>query len=215
MRRFNRPNRFNRPFRRRGPLGAFLGGMGLGAGMAGANRQLADEARQMLDEANSLYDSGQFAEAAGILAQLAETAQTHNLPQRAGQLHIRAAQAYLQARNAAAVVEHSRAALAAFTQAGMPGRAVTLAPRIVEQLRAAGFNAEADAFAKEANTTLAAHGLSLAPSAASSAAPANAAPTRRPVQQTNCPQCGAALHWLTRMDDEVDCEYCGAVVRAG
>ncbi|MBI3177497.1 MAG: hypothetical protein HYZ35_05865 [Chloroflexi bacterium] len=211
MRRFNRPNRFNRPFRRRGPLGAFLGGMGRGAGMAGANRQLADEARQMLDEANSLFDSGQFAEAADILAQLAEAAQTHNLPQRAGQLRLRAAQAHLQARNAAAAVEHSRAALAAFTQAGMPGRAVALAPRIVEQLRAAGFNAEAEAFAKETHTTLAAPGLGPAPSAA----PANAAPTRRPAQQTHCPQCGAALHWLTRMDDEMDCEYCGAVVRAG
>jgi hypothetical protein len=163
----------------------------------------------MLDEANRLFDAGRYAEAAELLSQLAGMAQTNDLPRRAIQLHIRAAEAYLKSGQAAGTVEHGRSALAMLAQAGGHRRALKLAPQIVGELRAAGFTAEATAFEKEVNERLAGLGLTLAPT------PTPAAPQPKPRRNlaSHCSQCGAQLRWTDDADD-VECEYCGTVARA-
>ncbi|MBI3243333.1 MAG: hypothetical protein HYZ49_13670 [Chloroflexi bacterium] len=188
-------NRRNRPFRR------------LVGSLLGPNRQLANDARAMLDEANRLFDAGEYAEAAHSLSQLAEMAQANNLPRRAIQLHIRAAEAHLKSNQAAGAVEHGRAALAMLIQAGGQRRALKLAPQIVGELRAAGFSAEATAFEKEINERLAGLGLTLA------STPAAPQPRPRRSLASHCSQCGAQLRW-TDDADEVECEYCGTIARA-
>lgn len=191
-------NRRNRPFRQ------------LVGSLLGPNRQLANNARAMLDEANRLFDAGEYAEAAGLLSQLAEMAQTNDLPRRAIQLHIRAAEAYLKSGQAAGAVEHGRAALAMLAQAGGHRRALKLAPQIVGELRAAGFAVEAAALEKEVNELLAGLGLTLASTPTPAAAPQ---PRPRRNLASHCSQCGAQLRW-TDDADEVECEYCGTVARA-
>jgi tetratricopeptide (TPR) repeat protein len=188
-------NRRNRPFRR------------LVGSLLGPNRQLANDARAMLDDANRLFDAGQYAEAADSLSQLAGMAQTNDLPRRAIQLHIRAAEAYLKSGQAARAVEHGRAALAMLAQAGQHRRALKLAPQFVGELRAAGFTAEAAAFEKEINERLAGLGLTLTPTLV--------APQPSPLRNlaTHCSQCSAQLRW-TDDADEVECEYCGTIARA-
>ena len=189
-------NRRNRPFRR------------LAGSLLGPNRQLVNDARAMLDEANRLFDAEQYAEAADSLSQLAELAQANDLPRRAVQLHIRAAEAYLKSGQAADAVEHGRAALALLAQAGGHRRALKLAPQIVGELRAAGFTAEATAFEKEINEWLAGLGLALS---STSATPAPQPGPRR-MLASHCSQCGAQLRW-TDDADEVECEYCGTIAR--
>ena len=80
--------------------------------------------------------------------------------------------------------------------------------QMVGELYVTGYTAEAEAFSKEVNTQLAAHGLKPNPSPAEAGA---AHPARIPVV---CPNCGAGL---PRADgtDEVQCEYCGSTIRAG
>ncbi len=188
-------NRRNRPFRR------------LVGSLLGPNRQLANDARAMLDEANRLFDSGQYAEAADLLSQLAKMAQANDLPRRAIQLHIRAAEAHLKSGQAAGAVEHGRSALAMLVQAGGHRRALKLAPQIVGELRAAGFAVEAAMFEKEVNERLAGLGLALS----STSNPPQPRPPRKLV--SHCTQCGAQLRW-TDDADEVECEYCGTIARA-
>ncbi len=188
-------NRRNRPFRR------------LVGSLLGPNRHLRNDARAMLDDANRLFDAEQYGEAAELLSQLAEMAQANDLPRRAIQLHIRAAEAYLKSGQAAGAVEHGRSALALLVQAGGHRRALKLTPQIVGELRAAGFTAEAAAFEKEINERLA--GLGLAPTSTPAAAPQ---PKPRRNLASHCSQCGAQLRW-TDDADEVECEYCGTIAR--
>lgn len=186
-------------------------GIGMFGAARGPQRNLGGRARQLLDEANRLFDSGQFAPAADMLTQLAEGAEAHGMPRRAAQLHLRAGQAYMKSRNAVAAVGHARQALAIFAGVGMAGRVAAVLPRLIAELRAAGFQAEADSFEREANEKLAAHGLALSHN---QPATAPASSSRTLSQPTKCPQCGAQLRWLDREDDEMECEYCGTIVRA-
>lgn len=186
-------------------------GTGMFGVARGPQRNLGDRARQLLDEANRLFDTGQFAPAADMLAQLADGAEAHGMPRRAAQLHLRAGQAYMKSRNAAAAVGHARHALAIFAGVGLAGRVAVVLPRLIAELRAAGFQVEADSFEREANEKLAAHGLALACPQPAAAPPSTPRTLNQP---TKCPQCGAQLRWLDRGDDEMECEYCGTIVRA-
>jgi hypothetical protein len=117
----------------------------------------------------------------------------------------------MKSRNAVAAVGHARQALAIFVGVGMAGRVAVVLPRLIAELRAAGFEAEADSFEREANEKLAAHGLALARPQPAAAPPSTPRALNQP---TKCPQCGAQLRWLDRDDDEMECEYCGTIARA-
>jgi hypothetical protein len=185
-----RRNRPHRPFRR------------LRGSLFNPNGSLAADARQAFDEANALYDGGDFAGAAGQFAHLAEQARNFNRPRRVVQLHLRAFEAWVKAKDGDQALAEARAAL---TVASVyPRRAGRMAQAVIAELQANGFSAQASALAKEVN------GL-LGPSQAGGAAVAPA-PARLKFPAA-CPQCGGRLP-RSFGEDELECDYCGSVVRA-
>ncbi len=200
--------RRNRPFRRsRRPFRPLRG---LGA-LFNPNGALAPEAREAFEEANELFDGGEYAEAAERFTELAELAQNFNRPRRAIQLQLRAYDAWLKARQPANALKQAQAVLNIVFTTGKLRAGLNIARQVIDELRAAGFKAEADILTKETNERLAAHGLSLA----SSAAPApDAAPAPRPGKlPTACPQCSGRLP-RSFGEDEIECDYCGSIIRA-
>jgi hypothetical protein len=160
---------------------------------------------QMLRRARRLVEQGRYADAAPLFEKL-------GMLERAGELHLQAGRARLENGQVQAAVDHSKRALGCFLRAGRPGRASHTLPRILEQLRSHGYQAEAEALEQEMQERLRSvqAGLEFRP-----AAPA------MPQQQKNlpgkCDACGGTIR-----SDEVDwidattaeCPFCGSAVKA-
>ena len=172
---------------------------------------LVADARQAFDDAKELYDSGRYADAAERFAHLAALAQNFGRPRRTVQLRMYAYEAWLKAKQPSNALLHVRTAIAMVLGSGRPQVALHMARQIVEDLRTASYKTEADTFAKEVNGRLAAHGLSLA-AKAPAGAPAEAASQPKKLPAT-CPQCGGRLP-RAYDENEVECDYCGSIIRA-
>lgn len=170
------------------------------------NGGLAADARQAFDEANALYDGGDFAGAAGQFAELAGLARNFNRPRRVVQLHLRAFEAWVKAGEGDQALAEARAAL---TVAGAhPRRAGRIAQALVAELQANGFNAQASALAGE-STGMPGPGEA----GGAAVAPAGGPAPARLKYPAACPQCGGRLP-RSFGEDELECDYCGTVVRA-
>jgi hypothetical protein len=172
---------------------------------------LAAETREAFDDAVDLYDSGQYADAAERFAHLAEMAQNFNRPRRTVQLRMRACDAWLKAKQPANAVRHARTAIGMVAGAGRLKAAANIARQVIGDLRAAGYASEANTLTKEINDRLAAHGLSLTQSPAVEQSPESASPQLK--FPAACPQCGGRLP-RSFGEDEIECDYCGTVIRA-
>lgn len=197
MFRRNRPRR--RPFRMRRAMRALFD----------PNGRLAQEAREVFDEANALYAQAEYEDAAERFTQLAEMAQQFSRPRRAIQLHLRAFDAWVKAKQPANALQQARTAVGFIFTASRPRVALNVVQEVVNELRANGYSAEADAFAREVNERLAGHGLALATTTASGPAEPPPPPKKFPA---TCPRCGGRLP-RSFGEDEIECDYCGTVVR--
>ncbi len=173
------------------------------------NGALAGEARQAFDEASQLFDNGQYQEAAEGFAELATSATQFSRPRRVVQLHLRAYEAWLAAKQPANAVTEARSAINAAVSV-RPRKAARITQQVIEDLRAAGYTQEAEAFAKELNAGLMGQAFSVPVGPAS---PAATEKTPAPKLPSMCPQCGGRLP-RAYGDDEVECDYCGSVIRA-
>jgi len=165
------------------------------------NGALAAEARQAFDEATGLYDSGQYAEAAAQFSHLAEVAQTFNRPRRVVQLHLRAFEAWINAKDGDQALTEARAALEIANR--RPRKAARLAQSLIAELQAQGFTAQANALAGNA-------GL---PTPTVAEAQKEVVAEKHGTFPTTCPQCGGRLP-RAYGEDEIECDYCGTVIRA-
>jgi hypothetical protein len=173
------------------------------------NGGLADEARQTFDEANASFDSGEYAEAAEGYSHLAELAQDFNRPRRVVQLYLRTFESWCKAKQGGNALKAAKAALN--VASARPRAAARIATEVIAELKANGFHAEASSLTNEVNNLLSGFGLSLA-----NATPADSTPAAAPRQYkfpTTCPQCGGRLP-RSFGEDELECDYCGSVIRA-
>jgi len=165
-------------------------------------------------EAYRLDYAGKYPEAAGVFTRLAESEVQSN--ELIYQLYNHYAfNMWLKAKNVEAATEVARDVLRVLSKANWLTKssdAVDDLSKMVGELYVAGFTTQANAFSKEINDQLVAHGL--APRSTTAGAPASQPETRVGVGRlpSICPECGGMLP-DTGHEDEVKFPYCGSVVR--
>ena len=159
-----------------------------------------------MGQANQLIAKGQPAQAAQIMAQLAQDVEGRRRARPAAIFHAQAAHAYAAAKNESNALAQARAALNLFLQLNIARRIPKFYDNITGKLRTNGIASAADTLQKE-------YGDKVQPfrSFASPAAPAQG--KRLP---SNCPHCGAAarsdeVDWIDGQSAE--CNYCGGVIQ--
>ncbi len=158
---------------------------------------------EQVEQAERLFQDGHYAEAADLFARLAQGAARRRMMEPAGNLHRRAAVAYLEAGRPDDAVEQVKRSVGAFVRARRPGLARETAAQAVARLREKGYGSYADALERELRERAAARG------------PLGRGP--RPKLPAKCSSCGGPLkadevHWVG--PDRVECPYCGSVVTA-
>ncbi|MBI3762993.1 MAG: tetratricopeptide repeat protein [Chloroflexi bacterium] len=201
-----------RPFRRMiRPLGpGFFGGPLM------PGRGLGARPMQLLERANQLMASGEYDEAADIFGQLADAAEEHDMPKRAAHLHLQTARALLELGEPDDALARVKRGLGLFAAIGKTRRVAQLVPRIVEEFRARGFNAQADAVAALTPQALTPQALTLHTLTPQPPLPKGEGERRRGTLPAKCPHCGGAVRsdeveWIDATSAE--CDYCGSVVK--
>lgn len=155
------------------------------------------------EEASKFQSHGQYAEAAGNYEQMAAAYLDSNTLIYAGYCH-EAFRMWLKAKNADRALVRAHAAFHVLDDTGWLKRSmeeVLDLKLMIDELRAAGYNDEAEAFAGELNKKLGEFGLMLKPTSADHV-------------PTVCPSCGAPLP-RSMAGDELKCPFCGYVIQAG
>jgi hypothetical protein len=160
-----------------------------------------------LRKANQMMAGGHYEAAAGIFEQFAQAAKVRNGP-RAPWFFFQAGLARLKARQLQPGMADARQGLALLTSHGQYQRVANMGMRFVNELKAGGNAAEADAYT--------AYVKSLLPEGYT----ARTEPVMERVKRVlpvSCPGCGAPLRsdeveWADELTAE--CPYCGSVVRA-
>ncbi len=153
-------------------------------------------------EARAFEAHKQYAEAAGSYTRLAAAYQEENVLICAG-YHHDALRLWLKAGLPGQAVQSAETAFRLLDDAGWLEKSMEQVldlKKVIDELNAAGYAAEAGAFAQKLDARLAAFGLMLRPAA------------QAPLPQV-CPSCGAALP-ASFQATEVTCAFCGWVVRA-
>jgi len=165
----------------------------------------ARAALRRLAQAHQLLDRGAFEKAAGIFGELAEAAEAREIP-RAPQLHLQARRACLDTGRSDQAVERIRHGLRLMDTHKQGHRLRAALPRIANELRSKGLNAEAESLEREFAPSL--------PAAPASPEewPASRGSVRVP---SKCPYCGGSIRpsevdWVGEI--AVQCDYCGSVV---
>lgn len=156
-----------------------------------------------ISRAHRLLAEGQPGQAATLFSQLAAGIDGRGRPRQAGNLHAKAAHAFIESGDAKQALEQARLVLGIFTRFGMLPRAAQFKARIVQHLREKNMASEADVFERETD-------LPTAP-----LQPEQHARARLPAA---CPKCGAPVRsdeveWIDA--DSAECGYCGATLIAG
>ncbi len=170
-------------------------------------RANAGDVPPALRRANQLMAEGQYEAAAKIFENFARAAKTRNGP-RAPWFFFQAGAARLRAGQFQPGMAHVRQGLALLAGRGQYQRLANVGTRFVNELKAAGHVAEAEAFHVYVKSLL----------------PEGFITRTEPVMQrakkvlpTHCPGCGAPLRsdeveWADEVTAE--CPYCGSAVRA-
>lgn len=127
------------------------------------------------------------------------------MPRRAAHFHLQAAHALIELGEPDEALTRVRRGLESLAAVGQPGRAARAASRFIEEFRARGYTAQADALA-----------LTPHPPLPAETSQPGEAESRRGTLPAKCPHCGGAMR-----SDEVDwidmssaeCDYCGSVVK--
>ena len=165
---------------------------------------LAPRPRQLLNQAHGLMAAGNYTEAAQLFAQLSDGAAERGIMDRAGNLSLQAARAFIESGNTANAMSRIRQGLRWLLQAGRESRAARVFQQAVSALRARNLNDEADALLKEF------------PNLASAPADAEVEPAPRGHLPPKCPNCGGPIRvddadWID--DATAECPWCGSPVR--
>jgi hypothetical protein len=177
--------------------------MRLGPRLSGPRSLLGAALLGQLAQANDLLASGQVAAAAPVFAELARAAEAAGMPQRAAHLHVQAARSLIQQGDAPHALAHARAALGLFDVLGLTTKANAMRARIIQELQARGFHAEAAQLAQP-------------PSAQDAGWAADEVEAPRGRLPARCASCGAAVRsdeveWIDAVSAE--CPYCGSTVQ--
>ena len=154
-------------------------------------------------EASKLEAHGQYAQAAGNYARVAEAYLDDNVLIHARYCH-EAFRMWLKAKDAPSALEQAQAVLRVLDDTGWLKKSmeeVLGLTQMIDEMKTAGYGAEAGTFAGELNEKLGELGLMLRP-----------APT--PHATTPCPSCGAPLP-TSSAGNEVKCPFCGYVLPVG
>jgi len=167
-------------------------------------RPLGLQAVHRLRLAHARREAGDYAEAAREFHELGVQGEAEGIP-RSVQAFLLAGQSYLLAGQREQGLDDLRHAVEGARRFGQLARLMAAGPRIANELRAAGFPSEAQAFLDS---------LGPAGGAATGSGPAAARPLRLPPK---CPSCGGILHpgeveWAD--ERSVLCDYCGSVIPA-
>ncbi len=154
-----------------------------------------------ISRAHRLLGEGQPGQAATLFSQLAAGIDGRGRPRQAGNLHAKAAHAFIESGDARQTLEQARLVLGIFTRFGMLPRAAQFKARIVQHLREKGMTEEADIFEKETDLP---------------AVPFQAADRSRARLPADCPKCGAPVRsdeveWIDATSAE--CGYCGVTLQ--
>ena len=165
--------------------------------------------------ANKLCNQGQWVEAAEMFAQIATFATQSNHPNYAGRMYRRACEVWIEAKQPAQALEAARQALALNLAPGGLRVTARRMRMVIDDLRAAGYKAEAEALTQEVNNRLAAQGFSLTslPIENVSVEPEASPGSRRGRLPPTCPSCGGRVP-RSPDADEIECDYCGSVIQA-
>jgi len=167
-------------------------------------RAFAPDVPPLLRRANQMLSAGNHAEASSAYEQLARAAEARGGP-RAPFFYIQAGRARMLSGHAADGVELLERGLGLFAMRGQQLKAANVGPRLVLELSARGYTAEAQQVSDYLDELI--PGFA-APSTEKKA-------SRRPALPAHCPACGAPLRpdeveWVD--DSAAVCEYCGSPV---
>jgi hypothetical protein len=158
----------------------------------------------MLQRAHEMLEAGDYAGASAAFLDLARGAE-ERFPGRAPFLFIQAGLATVFAGQSKNGVEYLRRGLTILASQGRIPRMRMAGQRIMDELKARGFNSEADEIAALLNANT--------PQGIPAARPVQ---SKRATLPTHCPSCGAAVRadeveWID--DLTAECDYCGSPVR--
>jgi hypothetical protein len=154
------------------------------------------------DAASKFQAHSQYAEAAENYSRVAAAYLDDNVLIYARYCH-EAFRMWLKAKKVENALQQAQAAFRVLDDTGWLKKSmeeVLDLKQMIDELKAAGYNAEADTFARGFNDKLGEFGLMLKP-----------VPGEH--ETTNCPECGAPLP-RANADDEIKCSFCGYVSRA-
>jgi primosomal protein N' len=154
------------------------------------------------DEASKYQAHGQYAEAAENYARVAAAYLDDNVLIYARYCH-EAFRMWLKAKNVEKALQQAQAAFRVLDDTGWLKKSMEQVldlKLMIDELKAAGYSAEAELFAQRLNEKLGEFGLMLKP------VPGDHKPT-------NCPACGAPLPYA-KPGNEIMCSYCGFVIHA-
>jgi hypothetical protein len=162
----------------------------------------------MLRHANRLMETGQYEQAYPLLKRLADGADRHGMPGRAGNLYLRAARARLEMGGTQDAVNLARRAIGLLHAAGRHDRIRAVLPGVVQELEKRGHRDEAVALRAEVTALL---------GGVEAESPPMSPPSRRGALPARCPSCNAPARadeaaWID--DRSAECAYCGAVIPA-
>ena len=164
--------------------------------------------------ANAMMDHGEFAEAARLFDRLAIEARRRNMPIRAANLALRAAQAYLAQGEVATAMDRLQRTVRVLARHGQGERVAQIVSRSGDELRKKGYDAQAADLERFAEDALSETQVSLADLRASRLGRVAAVRGSLPGR---CEGCGAPLipEDVTWHDLETaECPYCGTITKA-
>lgn len=166
-------------------------------------KTLAQDVPPVLQEANFAFDKGEYGRAGELFERIAETAAARGGP-RAPLFYLQAGRARILAGQTSLGMPSLKRGLELFAQRRQFPRLQQAGARVISELNERGLKKEAAEVEAWLKTV-------------SPLPPTSEPSLKRPLLQTHCPACGAAVRpdeveWLDEVTAE--CAYCGSPVRA-
>lgn len=177
---------------------------------------------QALNDVERLAGAGEYLQAASMVSQLAQAANSRGRPRWAANLQTRAAHLYVEARKGDEALDMARQALTTFLRMQMEDRARQFYHNLGRRMQARGMAQAAAAFSQEFGGRFGA--LALGEGDSQDERESDRGTLKPPSQQAQhgrlpgaCPACGAPVRsdrvdWID--EHSAECSYCAAVIPA-